>query len=124
LTYIDLLKDLLPKELSEKSHTSPPAFNNLAWYYSDVKKVLVVLRDKNQIILGGEVLLKKEDKLEVTWDYWDYDIDGNISHQENVEKSFQNAIKYIDWLCKNKFDNYLFSIDINIHTDRPLAQKD
>lgn len=112
MEYFDELKEILPEDLLNNSYTSPPEIKSLAWYKCDLKNVLVFLRDKQRIILGGEVLVKKGNKLEETWDYWNYDIDDKISQQENVEKSYNKATKSVEFLSNIVGDEVLYSIHI------------
>jgi hypothetical protein len=112
MEYTDELKKILPEELLRNSCTSPPEIKSLAWYKHDVKKVLTFLRDKQRIVLGGEVLVTKGNKLEETWDYWNYDIDDKISQKENVEKSYNKAIDSVEILSNIVGDDVLYSIHI------------
>jgi hypothetical protein len=112
MEYTDELKIILPEELLRNSCTSPPEIKSLAWYKHDIKKVLTFLRDKQRIVLGGEVLVKKGNKLEETWDYWNYDIDDKISQKENVEKSYNKAIDSVEFLSNIVGDDVLYSIHI------------
>ncbi len=112
MAYHDKLTEILPEELLKTSYTSPPEIISLAWYKDDAKKVLAFLYENKKIVLGGEVLLKIGNKLDQTWDYWNYDISEKISYQKNVEKSYKCAIKSIDFLSKQIGDDILFSIAI------------
>jgi hypothetical protein len=112
LNYIDEIEQYLPKELLAVSHTSPPEIRELAWYVNDFKKVLLCLYGEKRIILGGDVYKKQGDKLEATWDYWDYHIQSGLSQQENIDKSYKEAIEYIE-AFSNKFgDDFLYSVVI------------
>jgi hypothetical protein len=106
------LMELLPQELLSVSHSSPPVISSLAWYKNDAKKVVAILYEKKKIIIGGEVLVQKGNELDETWDYWNFNIEEGISHQENVEKSNKEANDSIDYLSKILGDGVLFTIHI------------
>ncbi len=112
MNYIGEIEQFLPGDLLSLSHTSPPEIRDLTWYVNDFKKVLACLYENKKIILGGDVYKKNKDKLEATWDYWDYDINTGLSLQENIEKSYNAAIEYIEFFNKKFGDDFLYSVAI------------
>jgi hypothetical protein len=112
MSYIDEIKQILPEKLLVVSYTSPPEIGELTWYFSDFKKVLTCLHENKRIILGGDVYKLKGEKLDSTWHYWNYNIEKELSYQENVDKSYKVAIESIEYLNKKLGKDFLYSVGI------------
>lgn len=65
----------------------------LAWNHSDIICVMKSLCENQFLILGGDVLNKD---LSYTYDNWYYDYNYALTYEENIHKSFDEAIKYVN----------------------------
>ena len=63
-----------------------------AWRIEDAFFVLEYLKNKNKIVLGGDILTKN---LEHNYDSWYYNVKLNKNYNINVECSIKLAFEYI-----------------------------
>ena len=63
-----------------------------AWKIEDAFWVLEYFNKNGTIVLGGDILTKN---FEYTYDNWYYNIQSNISMEENGKRSVRMAIEYI-----------------------------
>lgn len=63
-----------------------------AWKIDDAILVLEHLKNKEKIVLGGDILTEK---LEYNYDSWYYNVKRNQDSRYNVECSIELALEYI-----------------------------
>ena len=64
----------------------------IAWKIEDAIFVLDHFNNKNEIVLGGDILTEK---LEYNYDSWYYNVEPGQNFQFNVERSIKVAFEYI-----------------------------
>ncbi len=69
----------------------------IAWLIEDAILVLDYLKNKNMIVLGGDILTEK---LEHNYDSWYYNVAPSQSTQFNSECSIKLAFEYISQYIK------------------------
>lgn len=81
-----------------------------AWRYPAVIDLLEKLKEKNILILGGDVYTVVGDSIEDHGENWYY-------NGVNVEESVLHSIKYIKKLANNKPEKYLFVVCFDRNSD-------
>ncbi len=105
----DWLKILLPKFLMNKTVSlSEIGGSELAFTYDDIVKVIQIVSDKELIILGGDVLRRKNVTLMCKYDNWYYqELKYN---KDSINKSKKMAEAFINSYVGKNGREYLFVI--------------
>ena len=70
-----------------------------AWRIDDAVFVLEYLKDKDQVVLGGDILTKE---LLHNYDNWYYNLDTDQNFQDNIQHSIQRGLDYItNYIARN-----------------------
>lgn len=83
-------------------------FNEYAFSYEQIKKIIELLRIKKLSILGGDVYMKKGEKIIITPDSWYI----NKDKINDYEYSYKKTIDYIE-IFESKEEDYIYSIVIS-----------
>ena len=79
--------------------------NEIAWKIGDALWVLRDIKDKCQIILGGDIL--RED-MSYTYDNWYYLPNKKLSEDENIHLSYEQGIRYLsEYMQRNGCQFYV-----------------
>ena len=78
----------------------------IGWKFDDVIKVLDIIKEKEMMVLGGDIYGLNGEELIITYDSWSF-------AGSNFIKSFEKAIEYID----NYHKNNVFSKQIHYFYD-------
>lgn len=82
--------------------------DELCWSYENIKDIIDYLSKNNCVILGGDILIKKNNEFLYTYDNWfiekkPYD----LCDEKYIERSRNESIKYIDeYVMANGKDFY------------------
>lgn len=102
-----ILSDFLHKAISLEFM----GINEVCWKYEDVKYIVDYLYKNNCVILGGDILIKKNDEYLYTYDNWFVEKNSeDMSYIEYVEKSRNETIKYINEYVNDNGKNFYFVI--------------
>lgn len=74
--------------------------------FDDVIKVLDVIKEKEMIVLGGDVYELNGDEIIITCDSWSFSGSTFI-------KSFEKASKYINNYYKNNGDDFIYTLIVS-----------
>ena len=80
-------------------------FNEFAFTYEQIKKIIELLRIKKISILGGDVYIQKGGEIIITSDSW-YIKKDKIA---DYEYSYKKTIDYIE-IFESKEEDYIYSI--------------
>jgi len=69
--------------------------NELAFPLEKYEEIISYYLQSKIIILGGDILIYNKNTFEFTYDSWYYNSNENISHKENVIKSYLQAEEYL-----------------------------
>ncbi|WP_308698858.1 Imm40 family immunity protein [uncultured Thomasclavelia sp.] len=88
-----ILSDYLDKAVSLVSM----GINEVCWSYEDVKDIVDYLSKNNCVILGGDILIKKNNEFIYTYDNWFVAKNPyEPCDKKYIERSRDESIKYID----------------------------
>jgi hypothetical protein len=109
------LKQLEGKGLVLPAHLVELAYplddlGNLAWRYNDARNVLGYLKNMSKAIIGGEAYTLSKDRIDWTWEFWEYEADPSLSVEENAACGYETAVVYLDSFHRKFGDDYCFSI--------------
>ena len=83
--------------------------SEIAWKIEDAVFVLEHLKNKNKIILGGDIFTEK---LEHSYDSWYYNVESDCNHEFNVNYSIKLAIEYIsNYIKQHNLTSYQIHLD-------------
>lgn len=82
----------------------------LAWTAGQIPEVMKVIQDNGWVILGGDVLDRRQ---EYTYDNWYYQPDHRICLAQNVKASMDRCVGYVSEYIQNNGDGYLFVLVIS-----------
>lgn len=102
-----LLQDIIGEKVSEGISLTTIGINEYAWEYKNIIDIISILRKRKIPILGGDVYIIKNGKINTTFDSWYYD---NIS-DTGYEDSYKKTIDYIN-IFEAKEETYVYSIVI------------
>lgn len=99
-----MLSDFLDKAVSLVSM----GINEVCWSYDNVKDIIDYLSRNNCVILGGDILIKKNNEFTYTYDNWFIEKKPYELYDEKyIERSRNESIKYIDeYVMANGKDFY------------------
>ena len=103
--------ELIAKGAVEPVQATP---YEIGWHLKDIDVVLEWLKEKNHVVLGGDILNKNK---EHTYDNWYYEYDNNISLLDNVEKGVAKAREYTSWYAK-KFGFDYFVVVVSADAEK------
>ena len=75
----------------------------IGWKFDDVIKVLDIIKEKEMMVLGGDVYELNGDEIIITYDSWSFS-------GSNFIKSFEKASEYINNYYKNNGDNFIYTL--------------
>ena len=75
----------------------------VGWEFDDIVKVLDIIKEKEMMVLGGDVYELNGGEIIITYDSWSFS-------GSNFIKSFEKASKYINNYYKNNGDNFIYTI--------------
>ena len=75
----------------------------IGWKFDDVIKVLDIMKEKEMVVLGGDVYGLNCYEVIITYDSWSFS-------GSNFIKSFEKASKYINNYYKNNGDNFIYTL--------------
>jgi immunity protein 40 of polymorphic toxin system len=104
-SWINLIpKDMRKSELSLESI----GVNDVAWSRKDAISIAWYIHNNNYAILGGDVLVIKNNKISYTYDNWSIDkkINSNMIWQEIIDISLKITTQYI--LKYNEGNNNIY----------------
>lgn len=87
---IDFNSDLLNKSIP----LDTIGINELGWRFQDIKDVIEFFADKDYAILGGDIYIEREGRIQSTFDNWYLNRDNREWH-DFVMKSKQKSIDYL-----------------------------
>lgn len=70
--------------------------NEVCWHYENVKDIIYYLAKNDCVILGGDILIKKDNKFAYTHENWFIEKKPYESYKKYIERSRDKSIKYID----------------------------
>ena len=109
MTCVDEIRQILPGNLLAVAYDLDNT-GNVAWRYKDVKEVLAYLKTHGKVILGGEVFTLSKERIDLTWDLWEYQIDPALSPDANIERSYDESVSYLDSYRKKFGDDFCYSV--------------
>jgi hypothetical protein len=109
LTFAQENSSTLPLELTKSAYVLDDS-GYLAWRYADAKAVVAFLKATRRIILGGEVFTLSRERIDLTWEFWEYETDETLTDDMNIERSQEEALKYLNSHRKKFGDAYCYSI--------------
>ena len=98
--------DMVKKSISLKNI----GMNELAWYGKDAIKAIEYLSNNGTLILGGDVYIISEQKINLTYDNWYYIPVETRTHQENIDAAKEKAVSYIQHFMYKNGNDYLYSV--------------
>jgi len=81
----------------------------LAGNFDDVIKILDIIKEKEMVVLGGDVYGLNGYQVIITYDSWSFS-------GSNFIKSFEKASKYINNYYKNNGGNFIYSLVVEERT--------
>ncbi|WP_258030270.1 Imm40 family immunity protein [Campylobacter concisus] len=75
----------------------------IGWKFDDVIKVLDIIKEKEMMVLGGDVYELNGGEIIITYDSWSFS-------GSNFIKSFEKASEYINNYYKNNGDNFIYTL--------------
>ena len=75
----------------------------VGWKFDDVIKVLDIIKEKEMVVLGGDVYGLNGYEVIITYDSWSFS-------GSNFIKSFEKASKYINNYYKNNGGNFIYTL--------------
>jgi hypothetical protein len=76
-------------------------------------KAIEILENQNIPILGGDVFVLKEKKIDFSYDNWYCDEEDFDNYEEYIRMSWETARKYIKLFKENDNEIYMFQIVID-----------
>ena len=97
--------NILPQELLNRGIFLREAIDvyEIGWKFDDVIKVLDIIKEKEMMVLGGDIYGLNGDEVIITYDSWSFS-------GSNFIKSFEKASEYINNYYKNNGDNYIYTL--------------
>lgn len=100
------INSILPEEIwKSRISLENLGVKDTAWMFSEVIKVIDILKSNGYMILGGDVYKRVNDKIEATYDSW-YINKSKVS----VNEAMQKAESYIKVYHERNGDNYVYSV--------------
>lgn len=102
---IDLdFMNILPQELLNRGIflRDKIVVYEIGWKFDDVIKALDIIKEKEMMVLGGDVYELNGGEIIITYDSWSFS-------GSNFIKSFEKANKYINNYYKNNGDNFIYT---------------
>ena len=81
----------------------------IGWKFDDVIKVLDIIKEKEMVVLDGDVYGLNGYEVIITYDSWSFS-------GSNFIKSFEKASKYINNYYKNNGGNFIYSLVVEERT--------
>jgi hypothetical protein len=78
------------------------------WSYPEIIQVLKILSENEYVILGGDVITTKADRLKHTYDSWYYNVDPTLKKDTNINASLNKAVEYIQWYQQKLGEGFLY----------------
>ena len=103
--------NILPQELLDRGIFLRDKIGvyEIGWKFDDVIKVLDIIKEKEMVVLGGDVYELNGDEIIITYDSWSFS-------GSNFIKSFEKASKYINNYYKNNGGNFIYSLVVEERT--------
>ena len=97
--------NILPQELLDRGIFLRDKIGvyEIGWKFDDVIKVLDIIKEKETVVLGGDVYELNDDEIIITYDSWSFS-------GSNFIKSFEKASKYINNYYKNNGDDFIYTL--------------
>ena len=94
--------NIVPQDLLERGIRlrEELGFYEIAWRFDDVMEVLKIARDRDMLIVGGDVYRLSGNKPIITYDSWDTN-EGN-------DNAFEVAIEYITNYRARNGDDFIY----------------
>ena len=81
----------------------------IGWKFDDAIKVLDIIKEKEMVVLGGDIYGLNGDEVIITYDSWSFSGSSFI-------KSFEKASKYINNYYKNNGGSFIYSLVVEERT--------
>ena len=78
----------------------------IGWKFDDVIKVLDIIKEKEMVVLDGDVYGLNGYEVIITYDSWSFS-------GSNFIKSFEKASEYINNYYKNNGDNFIYTLIVS-----------
>lgn len=78
----------------------------ISWKFDDVIKVLDIIKEKEMVVLGGDVYGLNGYEVIIIYDSWSFS-------GSNFIKSFEKASEYINNYYKNNGDNFIYTLIVS-----------
>ncbi len=104
ITDLDFI-NILPQELLNREIFLRDKIGvyEIGWKFDDVIKVLDIIKEKEMMVLGGDVYELNGGEIIITYDSWSFS-------GSNFIKSFEKASEYINNYYKNNGDNFIYTL--------------
>lgn len=96
-------------EQTKSIDLAPMGVKSTAWHFTEALKKIKDYTKNDEVVLGGDLLKKTDNKIEYLYTSWSYDYNFKLTKKQNATNALKKFYDFITLCEKNKFGG----VDVN-----------